>query len=226
MFNWLRNLFTKKKAAAPELPPKRQLVQWFPAANMWVPYSVQYWCDRGYSLTLARQMYQEGVTMALELTATGQPRDGNKMYGGASKPSPNTPAGPIGPAGQPTGPHGRTGPTKPKGDSDESTTNSLLLAEELALATAGDFTRDETPTGDVFHGAGGSFGGAGASSGWDAPSVPSGDSASSGQSGGSVDTGTQSSGASDYSSPSIDTGSAGVSDATGSDSSFDSSSYS
>lgn len=63
------------------LPAGKALVQWVTDHNKWGPFSEQHWVDKGYSRQIAQQLHVEGRAMALELTNTGWPRDGNGMYG-------------------------------------------------------------------------------------------------------------------------------------------------
>lgn len=168
MFQWFRNLF-RSKAPVKELPPRRELVQWLPGCNLWVPMSANYWQDRGYPRNVAWMLYKEGLEMANELIATGSPRDGNGMYG---------------PIGSKTIIEEKDrGATKSRTSTEVGTNHessnaddAFLLAQSLSAGAAlcSDY---ESGTGghadtDGFTGHGGSFGGGGASGGWDGGSSP------------------------------------------------------
>lgn len=163
MTNWLRKLFTRKTETPLTLPPRRELVQWFPVCNMWVPMSVQFWIDKGYSRNVARELYVEGMALANELMVKGEPRDGNGMYGykgkdhGTAKP--------------------RTNNTRATDDEPEDgfslgrSTQEILAAGEAVCNHDADSSERNTDT-TGFTGLGGTFGGGGASGGWDSGPSP------------------------------------------------------
>lgn len=161
MFQWLRKMFGKTPVTQLALPPRRELVQWFPACNMWVPMSIQFWIDKGYSRKIARELYEEGVSFAHELMVTGVPRDGNGMYGYKGKD------------------HGTAKPRTDHIDEtrSESDADAFLLAQSISAGSALCSDHESSAGGhadtDGFTGLGGSFGGGGADAAWDASGVSS-----------------------------------------------------
>lgn len=160
MFQWLRNLFHPKPPVK-DLPPRRELVQWLPGANLWVPFSANYWQDRGYPRSVAWMLYREGVEMADELGfSRSRTIEQTQQIAKESK----------------HGTYDRRPEPARESDYEPDLTSqaNLLLAAGEALCDAGlDHAGRPADTGG-YTGHGGDFGGAGATGSWEGgDAVPS-----------------------------------------------------
>lgn len=158
--NWFTRLFQRKPQPRPEL---RDTI--YQRGNRWFPFPSTKWADQGWSQREAMDIFVTAskhcdmlnyhVTKPLDLpTPTAPPYPSAKGLSAEVIVPPRPKTAPV--------------PDVPPPE-DTGLTN-FLIAEELSTIAADSVTAP-TPTPDppAFSGDGGSFGGAGASGGWDPP---------------------------------------------------------